>query len=163
MELELKEAARAEDVITFVEAIVAGEPNINANMANLAALLYQFLPDVNWVGFYIHESASGDWVLGPFSGKPACTRIRVGRGVVGKGLESGYSLVVEDVAAFPGHIACDAQSKSEVVVPVYFNGQVVAGLDVDSPLVGRFQPPEVELLEVVCRRLGRGWQNSPWY
>ncbi len=163
MELELKEAARPEDVIAFTDAILVGEPNLNANMANLSALLHQFLPRINWIGFYVRESATGDWVLGPFAGKPACTRIEAGRGVVGQGLKSGHSLVVEEVAVFPGHIACDAASRSEVVVPVVSDNRVVAGLDVDSPFVGRFQPVDVELLERVCQRLGARWPSGCWY
>lgn len=163
MELELKEAARPEDVIAFAEAVLSGEPNLGANLANLAALLHQYLPRINWVGFYIGEAVSGDWVLGPFVGKPACTRIASGQGVVGKALAAGEPLLVDDVLSFPGHIACDGDSRSEVVLPVLSEGRVVAGLDIDSPEFGRFTGDDVMLLEEVCRRLGERWREGRWY
>lgn len=163
MEIELKDAARAEDVLAFTDAIVSGEPNLNANLANLAALLNQYVPRINWVGFYIHETSSGDWVLGPFAGKPACTRIAPAQGVVGRALQNGQTLVVDDVRAFPGHIACDDASRSEVVVPIVADGHVVAGLDVDSPELGRFSRQDVHLFEEVCQRVAASWTRGHWY
>jgi GAF domain-containing protein len=163
MEIELKEAASAEDVLVFADAILSGEPNLNANLANLAALLNQYLPRINWVGFYIRETVSGDWVLGPFAGKPACTRIAQGQGVVGAALANQRTLIVDDVLSYPGHIACDADSRSEIVVPIVAAGSVAAGLDVDSPEYGRFSPGDAQLLEAVCRRLGESWLSCRWY
>lgn len=163
MEIELKEAARPEDVLAFADAVLAGEENLNANLANIAALLGQYLPRINWVGFYLLEQKSGDWVLGPFAGKPACTRIAPERGVVGKSLGSRTTVVVDNVLEFPGHIACDDASRSEVVIPIVSQDAVVAGLDVDSPEFHRFGPADVELLEELCRRLGTHWQSFHWY
>jgi len=118
-------------------AIVAGEPDAIANMANLAALIWQFVPDLNWAGFY--RVIDGELVLGPFVGKPACIRIPFGHGVCGTAAASGETQLVPDVHAFPGHIACDAASRSELVVPVKTtDGRVIAVLDLDSPLPGRF-------------------------
>ncbi len=163
MEIELKEAARPEDVLAFADAVLSGETNLNANLANIAALLGQFLPRINWVGFYLLERASGDWVLGPFAGKPACTRIAPQRGVVGAALGDRQTLVVDNVLEFPSHIACDDASRSEVVIPIISQDVVVAGLDVDSPEFSRFAAPDVELLEELCRRLGTHWQSFHWY
>lgn len=163
MEIELKEAARPEDLMAFVEAILSGEPNLNANLANIAALLYQYLPRINWVGFYLLEQSSGDWVLGPFAGKPACTRIAKGHGVVGRALQEGRIIVVDDVTTFEGHIACDVDSRSEVVVPIRVGDLVVAGLDVDSPNPSRFCSEDIPLLRWVSDRLGNSWLNSRWY
>lgn len=163
MEIELKAAARAEDVLAFADAILGGEPNRNANLANLAALLNQYLARINWVGFYIHEASSGDWVLGPFAGKPACTRIAPGRGVVGAALARPGTVIVEDVLSYPDHIACDADSRSEIVVPIIAQGAVVAGLDVDSPEPGRFSSQDAKLLETLCQRIAAHWHTARWY
>lgn len=163
MEIDLNEAASRDDVLAFVKAIVEGEPNINANLANLAALLNQYLPRINWVGFYLLEESSQEWVLGPFAGKPACTRIAAGRGVVGSALAQDRTLVVDDVTAFPGHIACDADSRSEIVVPLRAQGRIVGCLDVDSPEPGRFSADDARFLEVICERLGRFWPQGRWY
>ena len=108
-----------------------------ANAANTAALIFQMVPDLNWAGFYFLQS-DDELVLGPFQGKPACIRIAVGRGVCGSAVENGHSILVEDVHAFPGHIICDAASRSELVVPLIDNGGVFGVLDLDSPLPGRF-------------------------
>lgn len=163
MEIELKEAARPDDVMAFTDAVLGGESNLNANLANIAALLNQYLPRINWVGFYLRESTSGDWVLGPFAGKPACTRIAVGHGVVGRALGDQKPLVVPNVLEFPGHIACDGDSRSELVIPVVSQGQVVAGLDVDSPEFARFQEQDVALLTAVCDKVGAAWSRCHWY
>ena len=163
MEIELKQWATPHDVLEFMDAILSGESNINANLANIAALLNQYLPRINWVGFYLFEESSGDWVLGPFVGKPACTRIASGHGVVGKALNLGKVLVVDNVLEFPGHIACDGDTRSEIVVPIVSKSQAVGGLDVDSPEFRRFQGEEQELLEAVVNKLGQRWSSFHWY
>jgi GAF domain-containing protein len=117
-------------------ALLEGETDLIANTANMAALLYHALPDVNWVGFYFLKD--GVLVLGPFHGKPACVRIAMGKGVCGGAAAARKSLLVEDVHAFPGHIACDAESRSELVVPLLKDGNLLGVLDLDSPLPGRF-------------------------
>ena len=113
-----------------------GEPDAVANMANVAALLFNHLPDVNWAGWY--RMVAGGLVLGPFGGRPACVRIAVGAGVCGAAAASGESQLVADVHAFPGHIACDSASRSELVVPVVADGRVTHVLDLDSPILDRF-------------------------
>lgn len=118
-------------------ALLSGEDDPIANAANTAALLFHTMPDLNWAGFYFLQSEE-ELVLGPFQGKPACVRIAVGCGVCGTAAERAASVLVEDVHAFPGHIACDAASRSELVVPLVRQGRVFGVLDLDSPLVGRF-------------------------
>jgi GAF domain-containing protein len=124
------------DLLSAADALTAGEPDGVANMANVAALLWDMLPDVNWTGFY--RMVDGELVLGPFAGRPACIRIPLGRGVCGAAAASGQTQLVADVHAFPGHIACDAASASELVVPVLRDGAVVAVIDLDSPNKARF-------------------------
>jgi GAF domain-containing protein len=119
-----------------LNGLLTGERDPIANAANMASLLYHALPDVNWVGFYFLKS--GDLVLGPFHGKPACVRIALGRGVCGTAAQERKSVVVPDVHAFPGHIACDLASRSELVVPLVREGMLVGVLDLDSPVPGRF-------------------------
>lgn len=118
------------------EALTSGEPDGVANMANVAALLGDFLADVNWAGFY--RMVDAELVLGPFVGRPACIRIALGTGVCGTAAASGETQLVKDVHAFPGHIACDAVTNSELVVPVKRDGRVIAVIDLDSPLLARF-------------------------
>jgi L-methionine (R)-S-oxide reductase len=117
-------------------ALFAGERNGLANAANMCALLYQVLPDLNWAGFYFLQG--GELVLGPFQGKVACVRIALDRGVCGTAAASRETLVVPDVHEFPGHIACDAASRSEIVVPLIKRGRLLGVLDLDSPLLARF-------------------------
>ncbi len=117
-------------------ALTDGKPDGIANMANIASLIWQFIPDLNWAGFY--RMAGGELVLGPFIGKPACIRIALGQGVCGTAAASGEPQLIADVHAFPGHIACDAASRSELVVPVLRDGAVIAVIDLDSPLPSRF-------------------------
>jgi L-methionine (R)-S-oxide reductase len=124
------------DLNEAAAALVAGESDGVANMANVAALIWQFLPDLNWAGFY--RVVEDELVLGPFIGKPACIRIPFGRGVCGTAAQSGNTQLVADVHAFPGHIACDAASASELVVPVIAEGRVIAVIDLDSPIKARF-------------------------
>lgn len=118
------------------DALTSGEPDGVANMANVAALLGDFLADVNWAGFY--RMVDAELVLGPFVGRPACIRIALGTGVCGTAAASGETQLVKDVHAFPGHIACDAVTNSELVVPVKRDGRVIAVIDLDSPLLARF-------------------------
>jgi len=124
------------DLLSALEGLTAGEPDPVANMANAAALIWETLPDLNWAGFY--RNVDGELVLGPFQGRPACIRIPFGKGVCGAAAESLQVQRVEDVHAFPGHIACDAASASEIVVPIARDGKLIAVLDLDSPTPARF-------------------------
>ncbi len=119
-----------------LRGLLAEETDWTANLANAAALLFYQLEDVNWLGFYLLRD--GELVLGPFQGKPACTRIAVGEGVCGAAVEEGESQVVSDVHEFPGHIACDEDSRSELVIPMYLEGEILGVLDIDSPELERF-------------------------
>nr|WP_300800627.1 GAF domain-containing protein [uncultured Acetatifactor sp.] len=119
-----------------------------ANLANASALLYMSLSDINWAGFYLVRE--GQLVLGPFQGKPACIRIDFGKGVCGNAAAGDAAILIPDVHAFPGHIACDAASRSEIVVPVHHAGRLTAVLDIDSPLRGRFAREDQEGLERFC-------------
>src|ERR1700712_3096605 len=124
------------DLLSAIEAITAGEPDGIANMANTSALLFENLPDVNWAGLY--RLIGGELVLGPFQGKVACIRIALGAGVCGTAAATRATQLVEDVHAFPGHIACDAASRSELVVPLLRNGVLLGVIDLDSPEPARF-------------------------
>ena len=124
------------DLLSALEGLTAGEPDPIANMANAAALIWESLPDLNWSGFY--RNVDGELVLGPFQGRPACIRIPFGKGVCGAAAETLQVQRVEDVNAFPGHIACDAASASELVVPIVRDGKLIAVLDLDSPTPARF-------------------------
>ncbi len=128
-------------------ALIEGEPDLVANTANMAALIYHGLPELNWAGFYF--ARLGELVLGPFQGKPACVRIAWGNGVCGTAAARGTAIIVADVDEFPGHIACDAASRSELVVPLVAEGRVVGVLDLDSPRRGRFDDAD----RVGCERL----------
>ena len=136
------------DLAAALEALVAGESDSIANMANAAALIWESLPDINWVGFY--RNIGGELVLGPFQGRPACIRIRFGEGVCGVAAQTREIQLVEDVHAFPGHIACDSASNSEIVVPLIRDGELVAVLDIDSPSHARFDEDD----RAGCVRLG---------
>ena len=125
-----------DEMAQLLGALLAGEQNLIANTANMAALLYHGLPDLNWAGFYF--AVDGALVLGPFQGKPACVRIAWGSGVCGSAAARREAILVPDVAEFPGHIACDPQSRSELVVPLLSQRRVVGVIDLDSPRRGRF-------------------------
>ena len=128
-------------------ALMEGVPYQTANLANAAALLWQELEDINWVGFYqLHQ---GKLVLGPFQGKPACIEIPVGKGVCGRAAAENKVQRVEDVHAFPGHIACDSASNSEIVLPLYCRGEIWGVLDIDSPSLGRFTRADAQGLEEI--------------
>jgi L-methionine (R)-S-oxide reductase len=131
------------------QAVFAGERNALANAANLVALIYHGLPDLNWAGFYFHDGR--ELVLGPFQGQVACVRIAIGRGVCGTAAASGETVLVPDVHQFPGHIACDAASRSEIVVPLRHEGQLLGVLDLDSPLPDRFDQDDRAGLEALAR------------
>jgi L-methionine (R)-S-oxide reductase len=137
-------------------ALTEGEPDAVANMANLAALIWQFVPRLNWAGFYRVTAKDGgpsELVLGPFVGKPACIRIAMGAGVCGAAALSGATQLVADVHAFPGHIACDAESASELVVPVLRDGLVIAVIDLDSPDAARFDAEDAAGLEALAKAI----------
>jgi L-methionine (R)-S-oxide reductase len=130
-----------------LRALLDGESDRIAASANMASLLYWSLPDLNWVGFYFVEEKSGDLLVGPFQGKPACVRIPMGKGVCGTAAAERRTVIVDDVHAFPGHIACDVASNSEIVVPVIVAGRLRGVLDVDSPLYRRFDAQDAAGLE----------------
>ena len=144
------------EVVQQVSGLVSGEPDLIANLSNVSALLNQYLSDINWVGFYIMRD--GELVLGPFQGKVACIRIPVGRGVCGAAAATRETQRIDDVHAFPGHIACDGASNSELVVPIIVNDKVVAVLDIDSPEYGRFAVEVQQEMEAVVKVLeGLNW------
>ena len=163
------------DLLSAADALTAGETDGVANMANVAALLWEFLPDVNWTGFYRTDpnSEDGELVLGPFAGRPACIRIPRGKGVCGAAAARGgtraparmapgrrapraargETQLVPDVHAFPGHIACDSETASELVVPVLRDGDVIAVIDLDSPRAARFDEEDRDGIEALARML----------
>ena len=144
------------DLIQAADSLTNGEVDGIANMANVVALIWEFVPDLNWAGFYRmgeNEKGVGELVLGPFNGRPACIRIPLGVGVCGVAASSGETQLVEDVHAFPGHIACDAASASELVVPVLNEGEVIAVIDLDSPQKGRFTREDAAGLEALASLL----------
>ncbi|WP_347320172.1 GAF domain-containing protein [Rossellomorea sp. RS05] len=130
-----------------LSALLEGEPNVIANLSNASALLNQFLDRTNWVGFYLYEEESNELVLGPFQGLPACVRIPLGKGVCGTAASERKTMLVEDVHAFPGHIACDAASQSEIVVPIVKDDKLIGVLDIDSPEKARFDEEDQRHLE----------------
>lgn len=138
-------------LIKQLKSLLEGEPNIIANLSNSSALLNQFLERINWVGFYLVEN--NQLVLGPFQGLPACIRIPFEKGVCGTAAATEKTIVVEDVNAFPGHIACDAASQSEIVIPIFKNGELFGVLDIDSPEKNRFDHTEQAILEEFVRVL----------
>ena len=142
------------DLASALEGLISGETDAVANMANVSALIFETLPDVNWVGFY--RNLGGELVVGPFQGRPACIRIKFGDGVCGVAAQTRQVQRVEDVNAFPGHIACDAASASEIVVPLIRDGELIGVLDIDSPNKGRFTEED----EAGCVRLGEILQRA---
>lgn len=140
-----KKADNYELLLKQLKALIEDEPDLIANLSNAAALLNQFLDEVNWVGFYLLKE--NQLVLGPFQGLPACVRIPVGRGVCGTSVKEQKTLRIEDVHQFPGHIACDAASKSEIVIPIIIGETVLGVLDIDSPVTDRFDDIDQNYLQ----------------
>ncbi|RXJ74291.1 GAF domain-containing protein [Veronia nyctiphanis] len=134
-------------------ALIEDESNRIANLSNVSALLFQELALINWAGFYLFESESEQLVLGPFQGKPACVRIGIGKGVCGTSFEKQKTVLVEDVHAYPGHIACDAASNSEIVLPLMVDNVCIGVLDIDSPQIGRFDKEDAQGLEMLVNEL----------
>jgi GAF domain-containing protein len=147
------------DLLAQSRALTEGEPDLIANLANISALLYEHIEDINWLGFYLTRS-DNELVLGPFQGRVACVRIPFGKGVCGVAAETQECQRVDDVHEFAGHIACDSASNSEVVAPIVVNGKTVAVLDVDSPSVGRFSEQDAKAIQAIaeyCQTLN--WQG----
>lgn len=142
-----------------MESLIQDVPYATANLANISALLWETLPDINWAGFY--QLMDGALVLGPFQGKPACIRIPLGKGVCGTAAAEGKTRRVDNVHEFPGHIACDSASNSEIVLPLYRGGELWGVLDIDSPQLSRFTREDQEGLEEAARRISAalpGWK-----
>ena len=152
-ELPADKGAAYAELAQSLRSLLDGERDLVANAANMAALLFWSLRDLNWAGFYLVEPERGDLLLGPFQGKPACVRIPVGRGVCGTAAARRETVLVPDVHAFPGHIACDSASNSEVVVPVIRDGTLLGVLDLDSPVHARFDEADARGLEALVRIL----------
>lgn len=153
---ELYSGTREENYNLLLKQLVSlmeDEKSKIANLSNASALLQQFLADINWVGFYLLEEED-ELVLGPFQGKPACTRIKVGRGVCGTAVSRNEAQLVDDVHQFPGHIACDSASNSEIVIPLRSKGQIIGVLDIDSPLFARFDQVDLSYLTAFADKLG---------
>ncbi len=158
-DITLQPAVTHDELLAQVRELLRGERNALANMANLSSLLFHSLAEVNWAGFYLRRG--NELVLGPFQGKPACVRIRIGQGVCGAAAQRGETVVVADVHAFPGHIACDADSRSEIVAPLRSHGEIAGVLDVDSPVPSRFGEEDRVLIESCARLLiegSDGWE-----
>lgn len=147
---EAKRAMYA-DLRSQLQGLLAGETDAIANTANFSSLVFNTMPGLNWAGFYFLKG--DELVLGPFQGKPACIRIKKGRGVCGTTVEKGEPIVVADVHAFPGHIACDVNSRSELVVPVFAHGGIYGVFDLDSPLPNRFDEVDSEGIQSLVRLL----------
>lgn len=137
-----------------LKAMLDGEPHVLPNLSNASALLKLALRDINWVGFYLMKD--GELLLGPFQGKPACIHIPVGKGVCGTAVAKATTQLVPDVHEFPGHIACDSASRSEIVIPLCSEGTIVGVLDIDSPLIGRFDEEDLAGLEAFAAELTKG-------
>lgn len=139
------------ELIEAADSLTAGEPDPIANMANVAALIFENLPGLNWAGFY--RLVGGELVLGPFQGRPACIRIPIGKGVCGTAAERREPILVDDVFAFDGHIACDSASRSELVIPIVHEGELIGVLDLDSPTTGRFDQGDLENCARLVQRI----------
>ena len=148
---DMPTSERWDEIVGAAGALTDGEPDAVANMANVAALLWQFLPDVNWTGFY--RKVGDELVLGPFQGKAACIRIPMGQGVCGAAAKTRETQLVGDVHAFEGHIACDADSRSELVVPLVHEGRLIGVIDLDSPTPSRFDAADAAGCERLAGRI----------
>lgn len=136
-------------ILSQLEALIKDEPNKIANLANISAFLNQILDRINWVGFYLMEN--GELVLGPFQGKVACVHIPVGKGVCGSAVKERKTVLVKNVHEFPGHIACDGASNSEIVIPIFKDNEVIGVLDIDSPIFERFDETDQNFLENIVK------------
>lgn len=134
-----------------LDGLLSGEQDLIANLSNASAFINQFLPNINWVGFYLIKNNA--LKLGPFQGLPACVDIEIGKGVCGTAVAEKQSQLVEDVNQFPGHIACDANSQSEIVMPIYYNKEIIGVLDIDAPVKSRFDQTDLEGLELLVKTL----------
>ncbi|MGO1759874.1 MAG: GAF domain-containing protein, partial [Mammaliicoccus vitulinus] len=134
-----------------LDGLLSGEKDLIANLSNSSAFINQFLPNINWVGFYLIKNNA--LKLGPFQGLPACVDIEIGKGVCGTAVAEKKSQLIEDVNAFPGHIACDANSQSEIVIPIYYNKEIIGVLDIDAPIKSRFDKADLEGLELLVQIL----------
>ena len=153
----MSKTAFYDSLLSQISSLIEGETDLVANLSNVSALLNLALDDLNWVGFYLLKSPE-QLVLGPFQGKPACLRIPVGRGVCGVAVATGQTQRVADVHAFVGHIACDTASNSEIVLPIFANGRIVAVLDIDSPLLARFDAED----QIGLERVATALENLRW-
>ena len=151
IELAPSKAELYDQLASQLSSLLAGEGDLVANAANCASLIFHSLPDLNWAGFYFAKD--GELVLGPFQGRPACVRIGIGQGVCGAAAAKRETLIVPNVHQFPGHIACEADSNSEIVVPLLKDSQLIGVLDLDSPLASRFDREDAEGLETSMRIL----------
>jgi len=140
-------------LVKQLRALIQDESNLIANLSNVSALLNAHFDQINWVGFYLWDDQDQELVLGPFQGKVACNRIPMGRGVCGSALQQQQTLIVPDVHAFAGHIACDSASRSEIVVPIIIDGQPLGVLDIDAPVTDRFTTEDQALLEACIDEL----------
>ena len=138
-------------LVRQAESLVSGVPHLTANLANISALLYTSLENINWAGFYLSEGEK--LILGPFQGNPACVEIPYGKGVCGTAAAADSVQLVPDVHAFPGHIACDSASRSEIVIPIHKNDKVIGVLDIDSPVLSRFSEEDRDGLEQLVKVL----------
>jgi L-methionine (R)-S-oxide reductase len=161
MTLDFRQASTYESLVADLKLLLDDDRDWLVNLSNCAALLYNRLPRLNWAGFYLYRE--GRLILGPFQGKPACTRIDLSRGVCGRAATDRKTVVVADVHRFPGHIACDDASRSEIVVPLLLEGRLLGVLDLDSPVTDRFDATDREGLEQVASVLisSTDWTSSP--
>ena len=151
MEFSCNKKEMYEETVLQLTGLFEDCPHITANLANASAVLNQAMDEINWVGFYLLEQKKQVLVLGPFQGKPACVEIQVGRGVCGTAVAEDEIMLVKDVHEFPGHIACDADSRSEIVLPIHVKGRIAGVLDIDSPVKARFNGDDKEGLEKVVK------------
>lgn len=147
----LNKEKKLQSALLFVKAQLKNETDSMANLANISAVINMYMNDINWVGFYLMKG--GELILGPFQGKPACNRIEIGSGVCGTCVKEGRTQMVDDVLALDNHIACDSASRSELVVPIYRNGEIYGVLDIDSPSLARFTDLEKKYMEDLVKLL----------
>ncbi|MGL4953530.1 MAG: GAF domain-containing protein [Culicoidibacterales bacterium] len=157
---QLSQTKRYEQALLMVEGTLMGESDLIARLANISAVLNTVMDDINWVGFYLSNAAQTQLIIGPFQGQPACTRIAYGKGVCGTAVLTRQTQRVADVQQFPGHIACDAKSQSELVVPLVVHDQVIGVLDIDAPIPNRFQVEDQQFIEAVCQKICNYFKNE---